>query len=657
MVRSFFDKEFMNDPEKPFTKEYLLTSGSGAYSASTIAGCNTRKYHGLFIAPQPQIDDNDHVIISAIDEKIIYKQTTYEISTHKYPGTVYPEGYKFINEFFGSPVPKWVYYLDDCVLTKEIMAPENEDAVLIRYVVESATGKIQLNLSPFLSFRKVHELKRANLTANKKYNVISNGIQVQLYPEYAHACIQTSMRAEFIPAPDWYYNIEYSGEQKRGYDFCEDLFVPGYFSLNLKKGDKVVVYAGLEECNSKVLSTRYTNALKKKPVLHTEKDCLTHAAKQFIIKNDDGVKIKAGYYWFGSWGRDTFLSLPGLLLVTGHVQEFREVIKSSLTDLKNGLLPNIGRGGNAVYNSVDASLWFIWAIQQYATFTKTHSKIWGEYGRYLTEILENYKTGTLYNIKMESDGLIYAGQDGVALTWMDAVVNGKPVTPRTGKAVEINALWYNAICFCIEVAQLAGDNDFTAKWESYPAVVRQSFITVFSDKNKTYLADCVYNGVTDWSIRPNQVIALSMPYSPVPQYLRRSILAVIKEELLTPRGLRTLSAEDEKYKGKCEGSQAERDLAYHQGTVWPWLLGHFGEAYMSEYGSAGVPEIEKIHNDCKAMIEDPCLYTIPEIYNGDYPHQPVGAVAQAWSVAELLRIDYLLAKNTKNEAVYKISVV
>ena len=657
MIRTCFDKEFIGDFDKSSSKEYLLTSGQGAYCASTINGGNTRKYHGLFVITQPQIDDNEHLIVSAIDEQIIYKQKTFEVSTHKYPEIIYPEGYKYIEDFFGNPVPKWIYNLEDCVFIKEIMMPENENAIMIRYTVADAAEKIRLNLSPFLAFRNVNELKRANLIANKKIQDASNGIKVQLYSEYSPAYIQTSLKAEFVGAPDWYYNIEYPQEQSRGYDYREDLYVPGHFSISLKKGDKLIVYIGLDECNSKALGNRFTAALKKKPLINTEKDCLAHAAKQFIIKTEDEVKIKAGYYWFGSWGRDTFISLPGLLLATGHTKEFTEIIKSSLPGLKKGLLPNIGRGKNAVYNSVDTSLWFIWAIQQYAIYTNTHAKIWAEYGRYLTEILENYMKGTLYNIKMESDGLIHAGQQDMALTWMDAIVKGKPVTPRTGKAVEINALWYNAICFCIEVAKLAGDNDFTIKWEAYPEQIRQSFIETFWDKDKRYLADCVHNGIADWSIRPNQVFALSMPYSPVPEYLRRSILEVVKEELLTTKGLRTLSQRDRNYQGKCEGDQDTRDLAYHQGTVWPWLLGHFAQAYMNEYGLNGLLETEKIHNDYKELLNDPCLYTIPEIYNGDYPHQSVGAVAQAWSVAELLRIEYLLTKFIEREELYQTGVV
>lgn len=647
----------MNDPEKAFSKEFLLTNGTGAFSSSTIGNCNTRKYHGLFVAQQPQMDDNDHVLVSALDEQLAYKQQVHQLATHKYPNTLYPAGYKYIRDFYGNPVPKWVYQLDDCVFVKEIMMPENENAILIRYTVEEATDKLQLNLSPFLAFRNAHHVRHADMQANKKVHAISNGIKLHLYSHYTPLYIQTSQKAEFITAPDWYYNIEYSQEQARGYDYREDLFVPGHFAVKLKKGDKLVVYIGLAECNSKALSTRYTTTLKKQPLLNTYHDCLRHAASQFIIRQEDQVKIKAGYPWFGCWGRDTFISLPGLLLTTGKDKEFTQVIKTSLLDLKNGLLPNVGTGKNAVYNSVDAALWFVWAIQQYATFTNSLSKIWGEYGKQLSEVLDNYSKGTSFNIKMDADGLISAGQDGVALTWMDAVVNGKPVTPRIGKAVEINALWYNAVCFCLEAAKAAKDESFVAKWERLPEQIRQSFIDTFWDKDRQYLADCVKDGIADWSVRPNQVFALSLPYSPVPEYFRKPVLNIVKEELLTPKGLRTLSPRDKNYKGLCEGDQETRDHAYHQGAIWPWLLGHYAEAYLAEHGANGVAEIEKITEDCKGMLHDSCLYTVPEIYNGDYPHKAVGAIAQAWSVAELLRMEFLTAKFKEKEKKYQTGVV
>ncbi len=456
------------------------------------------------------MDDNDHVLVSCIDEEVTYGQAVYQIGTHKFPNTVYPAGYKLVSKFNDNPIPTWIYKLGNCELVKEILMPAGESVVMVRYTVSEANRhKVKLLIRPYMAFRPTHALTKANLLANKKVTSVNNGIMAGIYEKYTPLYLQTSQKAEFVAAPDWYYNFEYPAEQARGYEYAEDLFTPGHFSVSLRSGDKVILYIGLDECNSKALSNRFTAALKKQHLSDTVNDCLFNTAKQFIIRQNGGVRIKAGYHWFGTWGRDTFISLPGLLLTNGHNEAFIEVINSSLSDLYNGLLPNVGSGKHATYNSVDASLWFIWALHQYAIYNKAHEKIWQSYGSALMEILNNYAHGTLNNIKMDSDGLVAAGTMDTGLTWMDAVVNGKPVTPRNGKAVEINALWYNAVCFCIEAAGLAGDGDFVAKWENYPAQIQESFIAVFWDQQKQYLADCVSNDFIDWSIRPNQVFALS----------------------------------------------------------------------------------------------------------------------------------------------------
>jgi predicted glycogen debranching enzyme len=644
MTPKHFDKEYMNDPEKSFYLEYLLTSGSGAYASSTISGCNTRKYHALLAVRQPHLDGNDHVIVSAMDEEVTLKGQSFALGTHMYPGAIHPSGYKFIDEFNGSPVPRWTYKLGDCIITKEILMPDNEDVLLMKYSVERSPEKIQLSFRPFLAFRNAHGINKANSFVHQCIQEVNNGISVQLNSDYVGAYIQTSQRAEFTAAPGWYYNFEYPLEYSRGHEYHEDLFMPGQFKVTLKEGDKFIISLGIKEAQTKTLSLRFANAYKKKPQLATAKDCLAHAARQFIVKQNDEVSIKAGYHWFGFWGRDKFISLPGLLLVTGHQKEFEKVIKSSLPELKNGMFPNVGTGEHAIYNTVDSSLWFIWAMQQYSAVTNAPTKVWRDYRNYFIEILQNYRDGTGYNIKMGRDGLISAGQKGVALTWMDAVIDGFAITPRIGKPVEINALWYNAVCFCLEIARGAGDNDFVKKWENLPNLIQQSFIATFWSEEKQYLADVAYDNTTDWSIRPNQVFAISLAYSPVLKQMKRPILNIVRDELLTSKGLRTLSPRDSEYRPCCEGDQYTRDHAYHQGTIWPWLLGHYADACLNTLGADGYDEVERVHKSCISMIGDICLYTIPEIYNAEYPHRPTGAVAQAWSVAEALRIEYLLKK-------------
>jgi predicted glycogen debranching enzyme len=320
-----------------------------------------------------------------------------------------------------------------------------------------------------------------------------------------------------------------------------------------------------------------------------------------------------------------------------------------LENLENGLFPNTGKKNTATYNTADASLWFIWALQQYAMHTKTLSKIWDEYGSHIKSVLENYRSGTLHHIHMLENNLIYAGEPGVAVTWMDAIVDGKPVTPRIGMAVELNALWYNAIRFALEVAAFGKDKKFISEWESLPIQIETSFEKTFWNEEKKYLADVVNDSFTDWSLRPNQVIAASLPYTPIRDEIKKSILKTVKEKLLTPRGLRTLSPDDANYKGVCFGSQRERDLAYHQGTVWPWLLGHFAEAYMKTFEESAMPFIQSIYENFAPAVLEYGIGTIAEIYDGDEPHKARGTISQAWSVAELLRIRSMMSANHNGE--------
>jgi predicted glycogen debranching enzyme len=441
-----------------------------------------------------------------------------------------------------------------------------------------------------------------------------------------------------VPAPDWYYGIEYNKELRRGYDYKEDLFVPGYFELGAKKGDVIIFSASTGKANPEQLKRRYTLELAKRIPRDSFKHCLINSAQQFFIKRNKKTEIIAGFPWFGCWGRDTFIALPGLTLAIGDTATCKDVLDTQVAKLKNGLFPNMGSEDSPAFNSVDAPLWFFWAIQQYTKAVKSYLAIWRSYGKAMKSILEAYRDGTSYNIKMHENGLIYAGEPGKALTWMDAVVYGKPVTPRIGFPVEINALWYNAIMFSLDLAKRAKDSAFISEWEPMPAKIQESFLGMFWDSRKGYLADVADFKSTDWSIRPNQVIAVSMDYSVLSNEIKKAILSVIERDLLTPRGLRTLSPTNENYKGIYKGTQEQRDLAYHQGTVWPWLLEHYCEGYMNLHKESGLGFLERLINDFEPVITELGIGTIPEIFDGDPPHRARGAISQAWSVAALLRI-------------------
>jgi len=468
-----------------------------------------------------------------------------------------------------------------------------------------------------------------------------------MYNGYPFLHFQFSKHIEYTHTPNWYFNIEYLEEMERGYDYREDLYVPGFFEVDIEKGESIVISIGTEETNPLQLGKLFNSEIKARVPRDSFENNLRNSAEQFIVKKGKKAEIIAGFPWFGRWGRDTFISLPGLTLSTDKPKVCKAVIDTMIDDLDGPLFPNMGSGSSTVLNSVDAPLWFFWSLQQYADYTKTKKKIWKEYGDKMRLILNGFRAGTLFNIKMQENGLIYAGEPGKALTWMDAVVFGKPVTPRIGMCVEINALWYNAIMFSIEMAHLAEDEDFVDQWEEIAKEIPVSFKEVFWSKDKCYLADYVCGDYKDWSIRPNQVIATSLPYTPINEQIRKEVLDLMIQYLVTPRGLRTLAPQHPDYKGTYYGDQPTRDNAYHQGTVWPWLLGHFVEGYLRIMGKNGIPYVKALYDGFEPVMKEHGIGTISEIYDGDPPHKPGGAISQAWSVAELLRIKTLIKKYNK----------
>ena len=639
-------------------RELLRTNRAGSYASSTIIFTNTRKYHGLLVAPQPLIDDNNHVLLSTIDETLIENDFEFHIGMRMYPGGVYnPKGHKYLRHFASDPNPRLVYRMGGIIFVKEYIYTKNESRILIRYTLEDAAQKVTLRLKPFLAYRSVHELAKANIDVNNKFKPVKNGAQWQMYKGYNKVFMQFSKKANYTHIPDWYYNVEYIREAERGYPCEEDLFVPGYFELDMKKGDSIVISAGFEEHNPTTFKKQFTSEIKKRTERNSYENCLRNAADEFFVKINKKTEVIAGYPWFGRWGRDTFVALPGLALTQKDEKRFGEVVHTMLGELKDGLFPKLGQGKNAVYSSVDTSLWFFWALQQYGIITGKRKEGWNIYGTYLKRILNKFAGGTHFNIKMHENGLLWQGEHGKALTWMDSVVYGKPVTARTGYAVEVNALWYNAIVFSLELAEEAGDKSFVRKWSKWPEIIRGSFKETFWENEKSYLADYVNDDFKDWSVRPNMLFAVSLPHSPVGRFISNSVLDKVKQELLTRRGLRSLSPKNINYIGKYKGDQTDRDLAYHQGTAWPWLLGAFADAYLKLHGEEGKAFIESIYQDFEEEMSKDGIGTISEVYDGDPPHKAGGAISQAWNVAELLRIrwmldntnDYLRRTNTNKQ--------
>ena len=645
-----FDKTKLINLKYSLSRELLRTNRSGSYASTTIINVNTRKYHGLLITPQPLIDDKNHVLLSTLDETLIANDFEFHLSSRMFPGgIVSPKGHKYIRDFKSKPNLALTYRLGAIVFSKEYIFSKNEDRILLRYTLEDAEKPVTFKVSPFLAYRNVHSLTKANTGVDTNYKNIKNGVSWQMYPGYSRLFMQFSQKAQYTHAPNWHYNIEYIREMERGYPYLEDLFVPGFFEVTMSKGDSVVISVGLEEKNPAYFKRQFDSELKKRVPRDNFEHCLINAAEEFIIKQGKKSFVIAGYPWFGVWGRDTFVSLPGLALTRNDEKSFKDVVKTMLQSLNDGLFPNILHGKEAIYNSVDASLWFIWSLQQYALMKGKKSIIWKDYGKNIKEILYAYKKGTRNNIGMQENGLIWAGEKGIALTWMDAVVHGKPITPRTGFNVEVNALWYNAIMFALELAGEAGDESFVKDWGNTPELIKESFIKTFWNSDKGYLADYADYDSQNWDVRPNQIFAVSLPYSMLNAEQQSLVIDKVKSELLTPRGLRTLSPKNPAYKGLYFGDQNTRDAACHQGIVWPWLLGAFAEAYLKTYNSEKDKDyIRGLYKGFEEEMSKAGIGTISEVYDGDPPHKAGGAISQAWSVAELLRIKWMLDKKIED---------
>ncbi len=638
-----FDKTQLINLQYSLSKELLRTNRAGSYASSTIINTNTRKYHGLLIVPQPLIDDKNHVLLSTLDETITSNNYDFHISARMFAGgVIFPKGHKYIRDFESDPNPKITYRLGQIVFVKEFIFSKNEDRILIRYTLEDAQNKVTLKVSPFLAYRNTHSLSTASTWVDTRYREIRNGISWQMYKGYSRVYMQFSSKPKYTHVPDWHYNIEYIREQERGYPFTEDLYVPGHFEVEMKKGDSIVISAGLKEETPSYFKRQFTAEIKKRTPRNSFENCLLNAAEEFIVKQENKTMIMAGYPWFGRWGRDTFISLPGLTLTRNDEKSFKEVLKTMISQMKDGLFPNVGHGKDASFDSVDSSLWFFWALHQYSIMKGKTNTIWRDYGKPMKQILNAFKRGTHHNIKMHDNGLIWAGEKGKALTWMDTVINGKPTTPRTGYAVEVNALWYDAVVFSLELAEKAGDTTFVSKWKKWPEIIKDNFNKVFWNNETGYLADYVDGDYKDMAVRPNQIFAVAVPNSPLDKTRQTMVVEMVKNELLTPRGLRTLSPKNPSYKGTYKGDEVSRDLSYHQGVAWPWLLGAFADAYLRLHGDEGKALIKKHYNAFEEEMSEAGIGTVSEIYNGDPPFAAGGAISQAWSVAELLRIKWML---------------
>ncbi len=642
-----FDKTQLINLEYSLNKELVRSNRSGSFSCVTILGCNTRKYHGLMIAPQPQLDGEMHVLLSMVDETVIQRDAAFHLGVNKYPDSFHPKGHKYVRDFSADVIPVVTYRVGGVVLTKETMFVTEKEMVLIRYTLVEAQSPTRLRLQPFLAFRNIHRLSKRNIDLNTKYENAPNGIKVKMYEGYSDLFLQLSKKqGEYVHAPDWYNDLEYIREKERGYEHHEDLYVPGFFEIPIKKGESIIFAASTSQVHPGSLSRLFNGEVKKRRKRDSFESSLMNAAEQFFVHDKGRVSINQGYPWHDYSGRFTFISLPGLSLAAGQKDICRKVIEEMLSRLVGPLFPESYKFQQPVFDAADTSLWFFRSLQ--LCYPKTaKSKLWTEFGPEMKQILEGYHSGQVKGVKVDDNGLLFIDPSAPGLSWMNAVSGQQHHTPRYGYLVEVNALWYNAISFALELAKTAKDKAFADKWKEIVKKIRNSYKQVFWLEEGNYLADYVFSDKKDVSIRPNQVIAVAMPYSPLSEMECKQVLDMVVKRLLTPRGIRSLSPDDPRYKGRYMGDTYARDAALHQGSVWVWLLGFFADAWFKVYGSDGIDFIEKYYKGFEETLTEAGIGTVSEIFDGDPPHHPAGAISYAASVAELLRIGNMIKKNAK----------
>lgn len=620
-------------------REIIRANRAGSYSCTTIIAANTRKYHGLLVVPLEQLDGGHHVLLSSFDETVIQHEKEFNLAVHKYPRDYYcPKGHKYVRDFTAEVLPKLTYMVGGVVLTKEMLLVEKEERILIKYTLVEAHSPTLIRFKPFLAFRNIHALSKANLNIINQSGRVTNGIKTKLYNGYPYLFMQFSKPAEFVSSPDWYYNIEYPKEQQRGYEFQEDLFVPGFFELPIKKSESIIFSAGLKEFNPIGYKKKFESESKNKIHRNTFRNCLSNSAQQFISRKDRKTEIIAGYPWYGTRCRDTFIALPGITLAIGDAKTCLDVL-NTMSKKPEGVLNKICCKNETVeIDEGDTPLWFFWALQQYASHTGNFELVWTSFGKKLKHILHCYRGGTGKFVKMHENGLIWCGELGKAFTWMNAYIDGKPVTPRTGFAIEINLLWYNAVLFTLDLAERAKDKEFLAGWQYIPDLIKTSINENFWNTKHGYLADVVDEKGADFTVRPNMVFATSFQYSPIDIDQQKLVLDTITRELLTPRGLRTLGPKEPHYVGVYSGNEASRDFALFNGSAWPWLLGHFAEGLLKVHKKSALEQVKQIYYAFEEEMKIHGIGSISEIYDGDPPHRPEGAISMAINVGELLRL-------------------
>ena len=624
--------------EQSLHKEMLRTNKAGAYHCTTIVGCNTRKQHGLLVIPIPDMDDKAHVLLSSLDETVIQHGAPFNLGLHQYGDNVFsPNGHKYIRMFDCESVPTVTFRVGGVIMKKEKVFISHENRILIKYTLEEAHSPTTLQFRPFLAFRNANDLCMQNGSIDSRMHPVANGQSCCLYPGYPTLYMQFSKPAKWVDDGHWYNGIEYFKDRDRGLPYKEDLYVPGYFELPIKKGESIIFSASTSETDTSAYEAAYESEIATRTKRTSFYNCLKNAAKQFYLKNKYGRYIMAGYPWYNVRGRDELIALPGCTLAIDHTEDYHVIMDTFLKALRRFLDDGIKDKTIHEIDLPDIPLWVIWALQQYRHFEGMEAcrKLYGEE---ILALISDIISGKVPNLNLDDNGLLSTSGRDVPVSWLSASINGKPIIPRSGYLVEFNALWYNALCFACALYEDMPEKEAELKpLADIAARAKQSFIEVFLN-DFGYLYDYVDGAYTDLSVRPDMAIAIGLDYSPLDRRQRKKVLDFVTRELLTPKGLRSLSPKSQGYNPIYVGGPIEREYAVHQGPARPWLFGFYADAYLRVFGYSGISFIERMLIGYDDEMTEGCIGSLSEMYDGNPPYTGRGAVSTAKNVGEILRI-------------------
>lgn len=632
-----FDKDLLINLEYSLYRNVLRTNRKGAYQNTSVSGCNTSKYQGLLVMPVPFLDDDNHLILSSFDETVIQHGAAFNLGIHKYDDNHYsPKGHKYIREFNTDSVPKTIYRVGGVILSKEIMFSSKENRLMIRYTLLDAHSPTKIQFKPFMAFRNISQLTKANDQVDRSYRVVENGISTSMYYGYPEFFMQFNREVEFIYQPDWNIGVEYIQDKQNGDTFKEDLYVPGYFEMPIQKGDEIIFSAGDVLVDTATLADEFNHELKIRTPRSNFYNCLKNSSHQFYYKpQSDETYLLAGYPWFKIRARDMFVSLPGCTISVERPGEFVNIMDSAMPHIRDFIDGKPGKNIIKQIEDPDVLLWLVWSLQQY---WKENKKLFKEkYTDFLLSIIDYLLGNNHPNLTVdEENGLVSTYGQQHPVSWMNAMLHNKPVVPRSGFLVEFNALWYNALKFAEEVMQETGKNDQIINLDEITAKVQQSFIETFLN-DAGYLHDFVDGIYADRNVRPNMIFAVSLDYSPLDRRQRKSVIDFVTKELLTRVGIRTLSPKGHNFRPKYFGTPEEKEYAYFNGVAFPWLFGAYVEAYLKVFGRSGLSLTDRIMIELEDEMQNDCIGTLSEFYDSNPPFHAHGGYSFAMSVAETLR--------------------